>query len=172
MKLFSSYAYVVSLSENNNLEELNLAGNAVPNELLTHKERLPMIVDDTQEALCVLNTDYHQLEVADSEDTQVRAEAAASGVDDSCASSYQRNSSSPKCQFIRQLFIAIGMAKNLHLLDISDNGFAAEDAESFYSSWSSTSRTISSHKHITERIIHFSTKENKCCKVKPCCKKD
>ncbi|KAF7834177.1 protein TONSOKU [Senna tora] len=186
---------IEALGENNNLEELNLAGNAVPNESFalqhdvsverqsqileqkcdtseSHKEGLPMIVDDTEEALCTLNTDYLQLEVADSEDTPIRVEAAASGIDDSCASSYQRNSLSPKCQFIQQLSNAIGMAKHLQLLDISDNGFSAEDAETFYSSWSSSSRAVSSQKHITEQTIHFSTMENKCCRVKPCCKKE
>lgn len=168
------------------MEILNLAGNAVPNESFalqieeqksdtseSHKESLPMIVDDSKEDLCVINTDYHhQLEVADSEDSPVRA-AATSGIDDSCASSYQRNSSSPKRQFIQQLSNAIGMVKHLQLLDISDNGFSAEAAEKFYNSWSSSTwRAASGQKHIKEQTIHLSTKENKCCRVKPCCKKD
>ncbi|KAI9070620.1 hypothetical protein K1719_047418 [Acacia pycnantha] len=174
-----------TLAENNYLEELNLSGNAVPNELHTlqvdfstevcpqvetRKEDLPMMVDDSEEPLCVLNTDYHQLEVADSEDGPAGVEASP-GIDDSCADSHQRNSSSRECKFIQQLSTAIAMAKHLQLLDISDNGFSSEAAETLYSSWSSTLRAGSSEKHITEHIIHFSTKENSCCRVKPCCKK-
>lgn len=126
-----------------------------------------MKVDDNCE---ILYTDYHQLEVADSEDIPVRVEAPASGIDDSCASSCQRNSSSPECHFTQLFSVAIRKAKNLQLLDLSDNDFSAQAAETFYSSWT-TLRPLSSQKHITERIIHFSTKENKCCRVKTCCKK-
>lgn len=128
-----------------------------------------MKVDDNQEVLCSQNTSYYQLEVADSEDSPVREEAAASGIDDSCASSCQRNSS-PECQFTQQFSIAIAKAKNLQILDLSNNDFSAQAAETFYGSWT-TFRPLSSQKHITDRIIHFSTKEKKCCGVKPCCKK-
>ncbi|KAK7247552.1 hypothetical protein RIF29_42437 [Crotalaria pallida] len=172
---------IEALAENSCLEELNLAGNSLPNELAALQCDLtikacsqkqepivdPMKVDDNQE---VLHTDYHQLEVADSEELPVRVEAAASGNDDSCATSCQRNSLSPKCHFTQKFIVAIGKAKNLQLLDLSDNDFSAQAAETFYSSWT-TLRPHSSQKHITGRIIHFSTKENKCCKVKPCCKK-
>lgn len=127
-----------------------------------------MKVDGNQEVLCSVNLDYHQLEVADSEETPVRVEAAASGIDDS-ASSCQKNSSSPECLFTQQFAFAIGKAKNLQLLDLSINDFSAQAAETFYNSW--TTLRPSSQKHITDRIIHFSTKENKCCRVKPCCKK-
>ncbi|MCI01435.1 protein TONSOKU-like, partial [Trifolium medium] len=99
----------------------------------------------------------------------VGAEAAASGIDDSCASSCQRNSS-PECHLTPQFSTAIAKAKNLQLLDLSNNSFSAQAAETFYSSWT-TLRPLSSHRHITKNIIHFSTKEKKCCSVKPCCKK-
>ncbi|KAK7358853.1 hypothetical protein VNO77_00793 [Canavalia gladiata] len=174
---------IEALAENSCLEELNLADNSVPNEVSAlqcdlsvkscsqnQEQKLDIIkVDDNQEVLCSLNTAYHQLEVADSEDTPARVEAAASGIDDSCASSCQRNSS-PECHFTQLFSVAIGKAKNLQLLDLSNNDFSAQAAETFYNSWA-TLRSFSSQKHITEQVIHFSTKENKCCRVKPCCKK-
>ncbi|KAK4256777.1 hypothetical protein QN277_006458 [Acacia crassicarpa] len=174
-----------ALAENNYLEELNLSGNAVPNELHTlqvdfsaevrlqvetRKEDLPMMVDDGEEPVCVFNTDYHQLEVADSEDGQAGVEVPP-GIDDSCADSHHQRSSSSECKFIQQLSTAIATAKHLQLLDISDNSFSSEAGETLYSSWSSTLRAGSSQKHITEHIIHFSTKDNRCCRLKPCCKK-
>ncbi|KAF1867268.1 hypothetical protein Lal_00049697 [Lupinus albus] len=172
---------IEALAENSCLEELNLADNSVPNDLATLQYDLSikgcsqkqepkadnMKVDDNQE---VLYTDYHQLEVVDSEELLTRVEATASGVEDGCVSSYQRNSPSPECYFTNQFSIAVGKAKNLQLLDLSNNDFSAQAVETFYSSWT-TLRPVSSQKHITERIIHFSTMENKCCRVKPCCKK-
>ncbi|KAJ7945273.1 Protein TONSOKU like [Quillaja saponaria] len=185
---------IQALTENNYLEEINLDDNADPNELSTlqcessingcsHtvepnvnqcgscKELLPLEVDASKHGICSVNSDCHQLEVADSEDIPNR-EAAASGVDDSSDTSCQRNSSSPESRFIQQLSNAIGMAKHLQLLDLSNNGFSTEAAETLYMSWSSTSRVGSSQKHIKDRIIHFSVKENKCCREKPCCRKD
>jgi len=165
------------------LEELNLADNSVSTELSAlqcdasakscsqnQEQKLDtMKVDDNQEVFCSLNTLDEQLEVADSEDIQVRAEAAASGIDDSCASSCQRNSS-PDCHCTQQISTAITKAKNLQSLDLSNNNFSAQAAETLYGSWT-TLRPLSSHRHITKHIIHFSTKEKKCCSVKPCCKK-
>nr|KYP67832.1 Protein BRUSHY 1 [Cajanus cajan] len=172
---------IEALTENSSLEELNLANNSVPMEVSAlqydlsvkscsqnQEQKLDaMNVDDNQEVPCSLEMADHQLEVADSEDIPV--EAAASGVDDSCASSCQRNSSS-ECHFTQQFSFAIGKAQNLQLLDLSNNGFSAQAAETFYCSWT-TLRPLSSKKHITEQIIHFSTRENTCCRVKPCCKK-
>ncbi|XP_020974960.1 protein TONSOKU isoform X2 [Arachis ipaensis] len=171
---------IEALAENNSLEELNLADNTVPNELYALKSDLTVKGDsekhdqilDTiklagnQEVHCSVNLDYHQLEVADSEDETVKA--AASGIDDS-ASSCQRNSSSAECLLTQQLAVAIGKAKKLQLLDLSNNAFSLEAAETFYNSW--TSVRVPSQKHINEGIMHFSTKEKKCCRVKPCCKK-
>ncbi|XP_028797698.1 LOW QUALITY PROTEIN: protein TONSOKU-like [Neltuma alba] len=184
---------IEALAENNCLQELNLAGNAAPNELssLRHDSSIkgcsenleqkpdtrelssPMKVDKTKEGLGTLKNANCELEVANNQDDRTRIETGTSGIDDSCASSSQRNSSYPKCHLIRKLSTAIGLANNLQLLDLSDNGFSAEAAELLYGSWSSSSlRTRSSHKHITDEVIHFSTSENKCCRVKPCCKKD
>ncbi|KAL9329739.1 hypothetical protein ACSQ67_004742 [Phaseolus vulgaris] len=172
---------IEALAENSCIEELNIADNSVPKECSTlqydlsvkscsqnQEQKLDaMQVDDNQEVLCSLNTANYKLEVADSED--IALEAAASGIDDSCASSCQRNSS-PECHLTQQFSIAIGKAKNLQLLDLSKNGFSAQAVETFYGSWA-TLRPLSSQKHITEQIVHFSTRENKCCRVKPCCKK-
>ncbi|KAL2342941.1 hypothetical protein Fmac_004226 [Flemingia macrophylla] len=172
---------IEALADNSCLEELNLANNSVPKEVSAlqydlsvkscsqnQEQKLDaMSVDDNQEVPCSRKTADHQLEVADSED--IPLEAAASGVDDSCASSCQRNSS-PECHFTQQFSNAIGKAQNLQSLDLSDNGFSAQAAETFYGSWT-TLRPLSSQKHITEKIIHFSTRENTCCRVKPCCKK-
>ncbi|MED6158767.1 hypothetical protein PIB30_035878 [Stylosanthes scabra] len=173
---------IEALAENNSLEELNLAGNAVSNELYAPisdqtvkdgSEKHDQIPDTmksggNQEVLCSENLEYHQLEVADSEDDPIRREAAGFGIDDS-ASSCQRNSSSLECLFTQQLAVAIGRAKNLQLLDLSNNAFSEQAVETFYNSW--TSSRLSSQKHVSEEIMHFSTKENKCCRVKPCCKK-
>lgn len=126
--------------------------------------------EPSQRDLCVVNTNYNQLEVADSEDGPVRVEAATSGIDDSCASSSQRKFSSPECQFIQELSSAICNAKNLHLLDLSNNGLSTEAADMLYTVWSS-SRPGSACKHIKEQTIHLLMKGIKCC-VKPCCRKD
>ncbi|XP_047163829.1 protein TONSOKU [Vigna umbellata] len=172
---------IEALAENSCIEELNIADNSVPKEYSAlqydlsvkscsqnQEQKLDtMQVDDNQEILCSLNAANYKLEVADSED--IPLEAAASGIDDSCAGSCQRNSS-PECHLTEQFAIAIGKAKNLQLLDLSNNGFSAQAAETFYGSWA-TLRPLSSQKHITEQIVHFSTRENKCCRVKPCCKK-
>ncbi|KAH1135194.1 hypothetical protein GLYMA_05G189400v4 [Glycine max] len=153
---------IEALAENSCLEELNLADNSVPTEVSSLQYDLS-VKSCSQNQEQKLDT----IKVDDNEDIPV--EAAASGLDDSCVSSCQRNSS-PECHFTQQFSIAIGKAKNLQLLDLSNNGFSAQPAEAFYGSWA-TLRPLSSQKHITEQIIHFSTRGNKCCRVKPCCKK-
>lgn len=148
------------LSDYSCLEELDLADNITE---LDHQECINLNLS----GVC------NHLEVADSEDeeTPSSVEGTASGIDDSCASSCRTNSSSPKCNFTKQLSIAISKARSLELLDLSNNGFSAQAAEAFYGSWK-TLRPLSSQQHITEKIIHLSRKEKRCCGVKPCCKKD
>ncbi|KAK7822727.1 protein tonsoku [Quercus suber] len=129
-------------------------------------------VDNAEPLLCAMNNECNQLEVADSEDASNRVEAAAStGIDDSCASSCQRNILSPYCQFIQELSTAIHMAKNLCLLDLSNNGLSTKAAETLYTAWSSL-RPSSVERHIVDQTIHLFVKGNKCCNVKPCCKKN
>jgi hypothetical protein len=126
-------------------------------------------VDTVPQGLCALNTDYDQLEVADSEDDPIKVEAAASGIDDSCESSCQKKKLSPECQFIRELSTAVHMAKKLCLLDLSNNGFSTQAAEALYTAWSSL-RVGSAERHIEDKTIHLCLKGNKCCSVKSCCK--
>ncbi|KAK1587587.1 hypothetical protein Q3G72_014471 [Acer saccharum] len=186
---------VQALTENDTLEDLNLADNAdldkqlalqhdttanLSSELLSPnvntsecslKGGISKEADTDEHDLCPMNTDCNQLEVADSEDDETRVEAAASGFDNSCTSSCQKNSSF-ECQFIQELSTAIGRAKHLQLLDLSNNGFSTQAAKTLYSAWSSRSGVSQGQKHIEERtIIHFSVEENKCCAVKPCCKR-
>ncbi|XP_015891011.3 protein TONSOKU [Ziziphus jujuba] len=184
---------VHSLSGNGSLEELNLADNVqldkyhppqhditkqsselmVPNfstSKSSPKICVPEEVEPSQPDLCIVNTDCNQLEVADSEDDLIKVEAATFGIDDSCASSSQRNFSPPERQFIQDLSTAISEAKKLILLDLSNNGFSTEAADMLYSAWSS-SRVGSAHRHIKDQTIHLTTEGSKCC-VKPCCRKD
>ncbi|KAL9462342.1 hypothetical protein AB3S75_000365 [Citrus x aurantiifolia] len=178
---------IKALSDNDTLEELNLADNA--SKELTLQQNLSSVnsenlqpalktsdcvskeVDTDQQGLCAMNTDCNDLEVADSEDDKIRVENAASGFDNSCTSSCQKNSSF-ECQFIQELSSAIGMAKPLQLLDLSNNGFSTQAVKTLYSAWSSRSGAGPAWKHIKEQIIHFSVEGNKCCRVKPCCRKN
>ena len=125
-------------------------------------------LDPAQQNLEEVNAEYNHLEVADSEEP-IR-EAAASGIDDSCASSCERKSASLDCQSILPLSTAIGMAKTLQLLDLSNNGFSAQETETMFGAWS-TSRTGLAQRHIKDNIVHLFVKGTKCC-VRPCCRKD
>ncbi|KAH9669138.1 protein TONSOKU [Citrus sinensis] len=178
---------IKALSENDTLEELNLADNA--SKELTLQQNLSSVnsenlqpalktsdcvskeVDTDQHGLFAMNTDCNDLEVADSEDDKIRVESAASGFDNSCTSSCQKNSSF-ECQFVQELSSAIGMAKPLQLLDLSNNGFSTQAVKTLYCAWSSRSGAGPAWKHIKEQIIHFSVEGNKCCRVKPCCRKN
>lgn len=153
----------------------NLSSEFLPPKLNTSdfsdKECLSKEADTNQQDVCPMNNECNQLEVADSEDDQIRAENAASAFDDSCTSSCQKNSSF-ECQFIQELSIAISMAKQLQLLDLSKNGFSTQAVKTLYSAWSSRSGASLSWKHIKEQTIHFSVEANKCCRVKPCCRRN
>ncbi|XP_048233146.1 protein TONSOKU isoform X2 [Ricinus communis] len=145
-----------------------------PKKAETENEALkvcaPEKADINHEALCAVNTDCNQLEVADSEDNEIRVEAGPE-FDDSCTSSSQKNSSL-ECQFIQELSAAISMAKQLKLLDLSNNGFSNPVAETLSNAWSSRFTTDVSWRHIKDQIIHFSMSDEMCCRRKPCCRKD
>ncbi|KAK8618830.1 hypothetical protein V6N13_132809 [Hibiscus sabdariffa] len=168
---------VHALAENESLEELNLARNADIDKQLGIKYAKP--TNRSSESLQPnhtvsdgeLDTACNKLEVADSKDDEARVEAGASGLNDCCASSCPRNSSLV-CQLIQELSVAIGMAKQLQMLDLSDNGLSVQASEALYDAWSSGSRAGLSRRHIEDRIVHFSMEGNKCCRLKPCCKKD
>lgn len=179
------------LTENVSLQELSLADNACLDKLSrpqygsTGEGNLESLkqgidisetssrgyatneIDTTHQGLCAVNMACNQLEVADSEEDPIRVKAAASGIDDSCASSGQKDLSL-ECQFIQELSTAINMAKNLCLLDLSNNGFSTKAAETLYSAWSSS--RAGWERHIEGQTIHLFIKGKKCCRVKPCCK--
>ncbi|KAK8524900.1 hypothetical protein V6N12_029752 [Hibiscus sabdariffa] len=155
---------VHALAENESMEELNLAHNADMDKQLGMEYGNP--TNRTSESLQPnhtvsdgeLDTNCDKLEVADSEDDETR-ETSASGVNDCCASSCQRNETL-ECKLIQELSVAIGMAKQLQSLDLSDNGLSAQASEALYNAWSSGSRAGSSWRHIEDRIVHFSMAGN------------
>ncbi|XP_010025556.2 protein TONSOKU [Eucalyptus grandis] len=174
---------IQALAENNSLEELNLADNANNEEILSNSQiELSLIhppslnssaakeIDPEQNGPCTLNHGCNQLEVADSEDVQTGIEPDASGINQSCASSWE-SIGAAESPFVEKLSMAIGMAKQLELLDLSNNGFSKNAAESFYIAWSS-SRGSLAHRHINKRTVHLSCQANKCCRFRPCCKRD
>ncbi|KAI8031922.1 Protein TONSOKU [Camellia lanceoleosa] len=137
-----------------------------------------------------VKTECIQLEAADSEDDdhppnpirmpaeEAAAAAAASSSSspsDSCmmSSSCQRNPSDEESLqlLVRDLSTAIGLAKHLQYLDLSNNGFSMEIAETLlYVAWSSlSSRAGLAQRHIQGNTIHLSLQGRKCCGVKPCC---
>ncbi|CAK7355042.1 unnamed protein product [Dovyalis caffra] len=179
--------------ENDSLEELHLADNAnlektymlqyeltkgssdilQPDLNISESSKLcvPKETDTDKQGMCVMNTECNQLEVADSEDGPIRAEAAPSDFDDSCTSSSQKNSLL-ECQFIQELTTAISMAKQLQFIDLSNNGFTEQVAEALCAAWSSRLGNDLAWRHIKDPTIHFSMETNKCCRVKPCCRRD
>ncbi|GAV62553.1 TPR_8 domain-containing protein/TPR_12 domain-containing protein [Cephalotus follicularis] len=187
---------IQALAENDSLEELNVANNtdinkrrmlqydmptkgssecSQPNPLVAEsslKMSEPEKVDNHQQGLCALNTECNQLEVADSEDDTLMVEATASALDNSCMSSCQRISISSECQYIQELSTAVGLTKELKLLDLSNNGFSIHVAEQLYTAWSSGLRAGLAWRHIEDQTIHLSVLGNQCCHVKPCCRRD
>ncbi|GMN38948.1 hypothetical protein TIFTF001_008170 [Ficus carica] len=138
----------------------------LPNLESCPKAHIPEEVEPARQALIPEKKDVDELEVADSEEDPIRVEAAASGIDDTCASSCQRNSSSSECQFIQELSSAITSARKLQVVDLSNNGLSTEAAERLYEAWSS-SRPCPAYKH----MFLFFTEGRKCC-MKPCCRND
>lgn len=126
---------------------------------------------ENQQDLCAMNTDCTNLEVADSEDDEMKVEAARCAVDNSCSRSCQRNSSLDS-EFIVELSTAINMAKGLLSLDLSNNGFSTRASEALYTAWSSGPRANLAWRHIKNQIVHLLVEGNDCCRVKPCCRKD
>ncbi|XP_016500301.1 protein TONSOKU isoform X2 [Nicotiana tabacum] len=184
------------LSENYYLEELNLAENADREELhalphdpcslnkcsnvfqtdanlLDHMAEAPAANDNEgcQEELCTINTDDNLLEAPDSEDEQVEVDAIERATNRSSNGASLKNHSDIESEFIQELSAAIQMAKYLQLLDLSNNGFTKELAESLYAAWASSSRSGSSQGHIEDNTIHLSVEGLKCCHLKTCCRR-
>ncbi|GAB2283147.1 hypothetical protein Dimus_017676 [Dionaea muscipula] len=188
---------IMALEVNNSLEELNLAGNIEPEEYqadelnITSKESMRAFGQD-----CTLQSDLHGgtlkgvtsdrdgqiggdaechlLEVADSDDDTLRAEPEVHGQDYSCIDSRKVDSQHPDDQTIRELSTAVGKAKQLQLLDLSDNGLPPNVVDALYAAWSCSPRAGLPHRHIKDQSVHFSLEGKDCCgvRVRPCCRRD
>ncbi|KAI7745668.1 hypothetical protein M8C21_011533 [Ambrosia artemisiifolia] len=119
-----------SLANNTSIEELNLSENALEHEydtlveVKTHEEEV--------------NKDLFELEVAaDSEDETEQEKP--------CVDHSFESKSKSKSTFIQQLSSAISTAKQLRVLDISNNGFSGE---TFYAAWSTNSNGSLTQSHI------------------------
>ncbi|CAN4114152.1 unnamed protein product [Withania somnifera] len=184
------------LSENYYLEELNVAENADRDEinallqdpcslnkcsnvfqpeiiLLDHTSEVSAAnaKEGRQEDRYTINTDNNLLEAPDSEDEQVEVDAIERATNQSCSGTSVRNHSNLESEYIQELSAAIQMAKNLQLLDLSNNGFTKQLAENLYGAWASSSRSGSSRAHIEDNTIHLSVEGVKCCHLKPCCRR-
>ncbi|XP_019704560.2 protein TONSOKU isoform X1 [Elaeis guineensis] len=174
---------VQALADNDSLEELHLAENSEVDQERTLKYDLVIQGSSTPasqkpnaaeiaNAAGAVNAGCTGLEVADSEDEMLKEELPTmSGPDGSCASSCQRNPYGG-CQLIQELSEAIALAKQLQLLNLSQNGFSEEAIESLYASWSSSRCGAMARKHVSKELIHFLVDGKRCCGVKPCCKRD
>ncbi|GFP84877.1 protein tonsoku [Phtheirospermum japonicum] len=171
-----------ALSKNHSLEELNLAENVGPNEIQALTDSLGSVGDSSNSSqkginrpdssaspqeMCAINTDENQLEVADSEDNLVEVEAAL----DSQICTSQKRVVLSECQSMQQLSASVKAAGNVKRLDLSGNGFSQEVIDMLFSAWRSGSRAVVAQRHVDETTVHFSVEGNKCCGVKPCCRK-
>lgn len=183
------------LACNSYLEELNLAENIYPESnaleccLRPSKEspnikqsslNLPVSlleayaskeVEASPQKLCTVNTEDNQLEVADSDDDTGGEKVAKPGPSDISIDSSQKNELHPESKFILDISAAISRVKHLLSLDLSDNGFCQSVAEKLYAAWSSNSRAGLAQSHIQDNVIHLSVQGNKCCGVRPCCRR-
>lgn len=165
---------IKSLVENESLEELDLAGN-VDQKQYQHFEN-----DTTGKKHSeALNTNdklqdpaneqhgedaFNQLVAADSYDNDSRIENSDSLLVDTCNS--QDN------QRIKELSSAISNAIHLKSLDLSNNGFSTQVADTLYTAWCSCARAGAPLRHVDGHLLHLSTEDKICCGVKPCCRKN
>ncbi|CAH2053367.1 unnamed protein product [Thlaspi arvense] len=192
LKLSGILCIIQALSDNKNLEELNLSENAKMDETVFGqpvKESSEMgqqehgtcesvtAMDKTQgvetkhhyqnpdkeQELCESTMEYAGLEVPDSEDEQIEEQTATSS----------SMSLSRKNHIVKELSTVLAMANQLQNLDLSNNGFSVEALETLYLAWSSSgSRTGIAQKHVKDEIVHFYVEGKICCGVKSCCRKD
>ncbi|CAN8270264.1 unnamed protein product [Cochlearia groenlandica] len=189
LKLSGIIRIIQALSDNTNLEELNLSENATIDESVfgqtvnessemrhgtcdfvasTYK---PQRVEtehhcqnlDKEQELHETYMECDDLQVADSEDEQIEEPPATL----SSLSSPRKN------DMIKELSTALAMANQLKILDLSNNGFSVEALEALYMSWSSSgSRTGVAQRHVKDEIVHFYVEGKMCCGIKSCCIKD
>ncbi|XP_047327706.1 protein TONSOKU [Impatiens glandulifera] len=151
-------AILKALVANDSLEELNLAENIDVNEHQT----LERVDNTTPQGLCGVNMECSQLEVADSEEDEKFSESCIEKADAAAIDGP-----------IMELAAAIGMAKQLQMLDLSSNGFTKETAEELYVAWSVGSKAGVAEKHIEEPdLLHLLVNGHPCCKVRLCCQRN
>ncbi|KAJ1281342.1 hypothetical protein BS78_04G298800 [Paspalum vaginatum] len=174
-----------SLSENGQLEELRMAENTklVFGRTINFDEDMQEVSTTTVQKQCNNpeptndiapgDIDFENMQVPDSEDeADDDTHHAVSGPHRSCASSPQKNSYS-SCQIIQELAEALISAKQLKVLDLSQNGLSEEAIQSLYSAWASVPRGDGmARKHVIKEVVHFSVDGMKCCGLKPCCRRD
>lgn len=180
-------AVIVDISGNSSVKELDLSDNingsgkeafhcettleGKPESSETNARNTEPSPLQMRNNLCVINHEYGQLEVADSEDERVGQEPDPFGMDRSCASSSGRVCLL-KHQLIEELSAAISLARQLELLDLSNNWFSSSDMELFYASWAKSRIVHPALRHVDGQVFHLSVRVNRCCRVKPCCKRD
>jgi hypothetical protein len=169
-------------SDNDQLEELFIAGNTnLAQETVQFDEDMQEVSTITDQILCnnsgvnndiaPRNVDFENMQVPDSEDeADNENHHAVPGPRGSCASSSQRN---PCCQGIQELVHALVLAKQLKVLDLSQNGLSEEVIQSLYFAWVSGPRGDgTARKHVNKEVVHFSVDGMRCCSLKPCCRRD
>ncbi|TVU28893.1 hypothetical protein EJB05_20430 [Eragrostis curvula] len=172
---------IQALSDNDQLEELRVAGNTnLAQGAMQYDEDMQEVSTTELGKQCnssgVANDiapqsiDFVNMLVADSEDeADNENHCAVVGPRGNCASSSQRNT----CQDIQELVHALVSAKQLKLLDLSQNGLSEGSIQSLYSAWASGPRGDGiARKHVNKEVVHFSVDGMRCCGPKPCCRRD
>ncbi|KAL6635242.1 hypothetical protein ACP70R_027913 [Stipagrostis hirtigluma subsp. patula] len=172
---------IQALSGNDQLEELRMAENTnmALERTMEYQEDMQDI-STTEQKHCDYteahndvapgNIDLENMLVPDSEDEADEDRHAISGPHGSCASSSQNNT---RCQIIQELTEALSSAKQLKVLDLSQNGLSEDAIQSLYSAWASGLRgDRMARKHVNKEVVHFSVDGMRCCGLKPCCRRD
>ncbi|KAG8383782.1 hypothetical protein BUALT_Bualt04G0049500 [Buddleja alternifolia] len=174
---------VQALSENCSLEELNLSENVNRSEIQALTDSFVLVGESSSslqkdlnqhdsslkvpQEMWAPNTNENELEVADSEDDEVGAEAILSGLEG------QKRNCVTESQLMQEFSASIKMIGNLKLLDLSDNGFSQDVTKMLFSAWSSSGcRAGVAVRHVEENtILHFSVQGKQCCGTKSCCRR-
>ncbi|KAI3740613.1 hypothetical protein L2E82_31082 [Cichorium intybus] len=161
-----------ALANNTSIEELDLSENV-------HQEE----VNKSQHESVLVNADYTDMEVANSEDdanepkVKVKVNTSSSqsmpSLDGSCVSSFENDlyesKSKSKSTYVQELSYAVSRAKRVRLLELSGKEFSEEAGETLYGGWSTDSRGGLTKKYVEGSIIHLSVEPYQCCNIKPCC---
>lgn len=141
-------------------------------EVSTSNEEKQCNNPETSNTVAQGSLDFENMQVPDSEDeAENENRRSVSGPHRSCASSSQKNSYSNL--IIQELAEALISAKQLKVLDLSQNGLSDEAIQSLYSAWASVPRGDGiARKHVNKNVVHFSADGMRCCGMKPCCRRD